>query len=69
MTEHKEDFKGVAHATLVSFKSGHYKKFNGVWQGDSVWGHFKTEKGNIIHINKDEVEYIETFPPEEKAGA
>lgn len=47
---------------LISFKSGHYKKLTGTWEGDSVWGHFITSSGSSIHINKDEVEYIQTWP-------
>jgi hypothetical protein len=46
---------------LVSFESGHYKKIKGTWRGDSVWGHFKKEAGGEVHINKDKIEYIETF--------
>lgn len=47
---------------LISFKSGHYKKLTGEWLGDSIWGHFKKNDGSVIHINKDEVEYIQTWP-------
>lgn len=62
-----EDVMGLkegpkAQNVLVSFKSGHYKQFRGVWIGDSVWGHHKTTDGRTIHINKDEVEYIQTSP-------
>lgn len=46
---------------LISFKSGHYKKLVGEWVGDSVWGHFRKEDGTMVHINKDEVEYIEVW--------
>ena len=49
--------------TLVSFKSGHYKKIIGKWKGDSVWCHFQKADGGMIHVNKDEVEYIESFGP------
>lgn len=45
---------------LIAFKSGHYKTFQGVWEGDSVWGHYLTVDGKTIHINKEEVEYIQT---------
>lgn len=45
---------------LISFKSGHYKSFKGTWKGDSVWGHFEKEDGTQIHVNKDEVEYIQS---------
>lgn len=55
---HKSDFP-VAE-TLVSFESGHYKSFVGSWTGDSVWAHFVTQSGRVIHVNKDKVEYIET---------
>ena len=68
MPEHKEDFRGAPHDILVAFKSGHYKKFNGVWKGDSVWAHFQTSGGSIIHVNKEEIEYIETSPPHPLAG-
>ena len=50
---------------LIAFKSGHYKSFTGEWLGDSVWGHHITQAGAIIHINKDEVEYIQTSPIKE----
>jgi hypothetical protein len=63
MAEHKEDFKGIPHDLLVSYKSGHYKSFKGVWKGDSVWAHFNKATGGMIHVNKAEVEYIESFPP------
>lgn len=51
--------------TLVSFESGHYKKIRGRWRGDSVWTHFEKEKGGTVHVNKDKVEYLETFPVKE----
>jgi hypothetical protein len=51
--------------TLISFESGHYKEFTGQWLGDSVWGHFKKNSGSTVHINKDKVEYIETWPLED----
>jgi len=47
--------------SLVSFESGHYKNVIGRWKGDSVWTHFIKEDGGLVHINKDKVEYIETF--------
>ncbi len=50
---------------LISFQSGHYKKFTGTWKGDSVWAHFEKEDGSMVHVNKDHVEYIETFAGEE----
>lgn len=50
---------------LIAFKTGHYKSFTGEWKGDSVWGHHKADDGSMIHINKDEVEYIQTWPVEE----
>lgn len=47
---------------LISFESGHYKSLtNSEWKGDSVWGHFKKADGGMLHVNKDKVEYIETF--------
>lgn len=52
--------------TLISFESGHYKKVKGTWKGDSVWTHFTTEDGGMIHVNKDKVEYMQTFGPESK---
>jgi hypothetical protein len=65
MAENKS--KGAPHSadfplakTLVSFESGHYKEFTGTWMGDSVWAHFVTQSGKVIHVNKDKVEYIQT---------
>ena len=60
MSEHGKDFKGEEVEILISFISGHYKSFKGVWKGDSVWSHFITSDGRMIHINKDEVEYIQS---------
>ena len=53
--------EGKLGETLISFRSGHYKKVKGRWKGDSVWCHFKKDSGGMVHINKEEVEYIETF--------
>lgn len=50
-----------AKETLVSFESGHYKKVKGHWKGDSVWTHFQKEGGGQVHVNKDKIEYMETF--------
>jgi hypothetical protein len=47
--------------TLVAFESGHYKLVKGLWKGDSVWMHFRKQTGGMIHVNKDKVEYVETF--------
>lgn len=47
--------------SLVVFESGHYKNITGKWAGDSVWCHFRKEGGGMVHINKDKVEYIESF--------
>lgn len=58
-----QDKPGVS---LVSFESGHYKKVNGEWAGDSVWCHFKKQDGGMVHINKDKVEYIESFGSKEE---
>ena len=55
-------FKGNADETLIAFESGHYKKVRGKWKGDSVWCHFEKPGGGMIHVNKDKVEYMETFP-------
>uniref|UniRef100_A0A6M3IHB9 Uncharacterized protein n=1 Tax=viral metagenome TaxID=1070528 RepID=A0A6M3IHB9_9ZZZZ len=52
---------GKANETLIAFESGHYKKIKGEWKGDSVWTHYQKEGGGMIHVNKDKVEYIETF--------
>lgn len=49
---------------LVSFESGHYKKIEGAWKGDSVWMHIEKDSGGVVHINKDKVEYVETFMEE-----
>lgn len=53
--------KGKPGETLISFESGHYKKVKGEWVGDSVWSHFRKDSGGIVHVNKDLVEYVETF--------
>jgi len=48
--------------TLISFESGHYKKVkSGQWLGDSVWMHIKKADGGVVHVNKDKVEYVETW--------
>ena len=60
-TIHMQDYK-PSQKTLISFESGHYKEFTGKWIGDSVWGHFKKDSGSTVHINKEKVEYIETWP-------
>ena len=58
----KEDFQS-GQRSLVSFESGHYKTVTGHWKGDSVvWTHFKKTDGGMVHVNKDLVEYIETWP-------
>ena len=52
---------------LISFESGHYKSLkSATWQGDSVWCHFQKKDGGMVHVNKDKVEYIETFKLEEE---
>lgn len=48
--------------TLISFESGHYKTVRGKWKGDSVWCHFYKKDGGMIHVNKDKVEYMESWP-------
>jgi len=53
--------EGKKGETLVAFESGHYKTVKGTWKGDSVWCHFTKEDGGMIHINKDKVEYMESF--------
>lgn len=53
--------EGKPNETLIAFESGHYKKVKGEWVGDSMWSHFKKESGGMIHVNKDKVEYMETF--------
>lgn len=52
---------GKERETLISFESGHYKKVTGEWVGDSIWTHFKKDSGGMLHVNKDKVEYIESF--------
>ena len=52
---------GKAGETLISFESGHYKKVTGIWKGDSVWTYFMKDSGGMVHINKDKVEYMESF--------
>lgn len=53
--------KGNPRETLISFESGHYKTVIGQWSGDSVWMHFKKDSGGMLHVNKDKVEYCESF--------
>jgi len=53
--------EGKKGESLVAFESGHYKTIRGQWRGDSVWCHFKKADGGMVHLNKDKVEYIETF--------
>lgn len=53
--------EGKSGEHLVSFESGHYKKIKGTWKGDSVWMHFFKNSGGMVHINKDKVEYVESF--------
>ena len=55
--------EGKPDETLISFESGHYKKVIGKWKGDSVWTHFKKANGGMVHVNKEKVEYMETFGP------
>jgi hypothetical protein len=54
---------GKADEILVAFKSGHFKKVKGTWKGDSVWMHLVKESGGMVHVNKAEVEYVESFGP------
>ena len=61
MANPKQDILGTMKS-LVSFESGHYKSITGEWKGDSIWAHFIKKDGGQVHINKDKVEYIETFP-------
>ena len=60
--------EGRIRETLISFESGHYKKITGRWRGDSIWTHFEKDSGGEVHINKDKVEYMETFAPEQNKG-
>jgi hypothetical protein len=60
----KADFPGNMRS-LISFESGHYKTVTGSWKGDSVWTHFKKADGGMIHVNKDKIEYIETWPADD----
>jgi hypothetical protein len=57
--------EGKEGKSLIAFESGHYKTVKGSWKGDSVWAHFRKDDGGMIHVNKDKVEYIETFVEEE----
>ena len=59
---------GKPGETLVSFKSGHYKTIRGTWHGDSVSAHFQKEAGGMVHVNKAEVEYMETFGEPQPLG-
>ena len=56
--------EATPNTSLISFESGHYKKVTGTWKGDSVWTHFNKKSGGMVHVNKDKVEYIETFDEE-----
>ena len=58
----KEEASQNTH--LVAFESGHYKKVKGQWKGDSVWMHIQKARGGVVHINKEKVEYVETFEEE-----
>lgn len=49
---------------FICFKSGHFKQFVGEWKGDAIWMHFIDEKGNNLHINKEEVEYVSSHTVE-----
>lgn len=60
--------EGMPNETLISFKSGHYKVVRGTWKGDSVWMHFNKASGGMVHVNKAEVEYVETFGAPEIAN-
>ena len=53
--------EGKERDILISFETGHYKKVIGEWRGDSVWHHIKKDSGGMVHVNKDKIEYIETF--------
>jgi len=53
--------EGKSNETLIAFESGNYKKIKGEWKGDSMWSHFKKASGGMVHVNKDKVEYMETF--------
>ena len=59
--------EGKPNETLISFESGHYKKIIGNWKCDSVWAHFKKASGGMIHVNKEKVEYMESFGPDDSA--
>lgn len=61
--------EGNKRETLVAFESGHYKKITGSWKGDSVWAHFRKDGGGMVHINKDKVEYMESFEDPEEFNA
>ena len=61
MAEEQKCNEKVVKTTLISFESGHYKKVRGEWKGDSVWCHFTKASGGMLHINKEKVEYMESF--------
>lgn len=61
MVEKQKQKDKSEKVTLISFESGHYKKVRGEWKGDSVWCHFTKASGGMLHINKDKVEYMESF--------
>lgn len=61
MVEIEEEEEVEEKTTLISFESGHYKTVKGEWKGDSVWCHFNKASGGMLHINKDKVEYMESF--------
>lgn len=47
--------------TVIMFESGHRKEVQGTWKGDSVWIKFTKSSGELLYVNKDKVEYMETF--------
>jgi hypothetical protein len=53
--------EGKPGETLIAFESGHYKKVRGKWMGDAVWMHYEKIEGGILHVNKEKVEYTESF--------
>ena len=55
---------GEKREHLFAFESGHYNKVTGEWKGDTMCTHMKKDSGGKVHINKDKVEYIETFSDE-----
>ena len=52
---------GLNKVILIAFESGRSKKVTGRGDGNGSWLRFKTKDGGLILVNRDKVEYIESF--------